>query len=179
MTKNKGYTLVEMLIVIAIMAALAGLSMYSIGVIRNAKRQAAVTTFDNQISSCLVKTKAVSEVTGDNVVCMYISKKNTGSKNYCIKVGYNTSAGVKDVVKGTVASDTDETTWDAVLPKDVIKIEYNGTAIADGGSQKIIFNKSDGSVTMGGGSYKFYKNDNEVYATVYLDAATGKHYIRY
>ena len=50
MTKNKGYTLVEALIVIAIMAVLAGLSMYSIGVIRDAKRSAAVTTFDNQIS---------------------------------------------------------------------------------------------------------------------------------
>ena len=179
MTKNKGYTLVEMLIVIAIMAALAGLSMYSIGVIRNAKRQAAVTTFDNQISSCLVKTKADSEVSDSKVVCMYIKKKATGGKNYCIKVGYNTSGGVADVVKGTVAVDSDETTWDAVLPKDVVKIEYNGTALDDGDEQKIIFNKSDGSVKVGGGSYTFYKSNSEVYATIYLDETTGKHYIRY
>lgn len=181
MTKNKGYTLVEALIVIAIMAVLAGLSMYSIGVIRDAKRSAAVTTFDNQISSCVVKTKAVSEVADSSgkVVCMYIKKKTSGTKvNYCIKVGYNTSAGVADVVSGKLADDADETTWDAVLPKDVVKIKYNDNDLV-GDVQKIIFNKSDGSVKEGSGKYTFYKSDNEVYATIYLDQTTGKHYIRY
>ena len=177
MTKNKGYTLIEALIVISIMAILASLSLFSIGVIRDAKRSAAVTTFDSQISSCLVKTKAVSEVSGDNVVCMYI-KKRTGAYskvNYCIKIGYNTSSGVKDIVKGTVVDDNDDTTWDAILPKDVVKIACDGTEVDE---MKIIFNKSDGSVISGSGSYTFYKSDGKVYSTVYLDKTTGKHYIK-
>jgi len=176
MTKNKGYTLVEALIVIAIMAALAGLSMYSIGVIRDAKRSAAVTTFDNQISSCVIKTKAVSEVSGEKIVCMYIKKNASG--NYCLKVGYNTASGVTDVVNDIVVDDDDETTWDAVLPKDVVKIKYNDNDLV-GDFQKIIFDKSDGSVKQGSGKYTFYKSENEIYATIYLDQTTGKHYIRY
>jgi len=177
MTKNKGYTLVEMLIVIAIMVILASLSMFSVGVIRDAKRSAAVTTFDSQVSSCLVKTKAVSEVTGDNVICMLIHKRTVGSKtNYCIKVGYNNPAGVTDVVSGVVASDSADDSWDAVLPKDVALMTLNG---AEFNEAKIIFNKSDGSVREGFGTYEFYKADGTVYATVIVDQTTGKHYIKY
>lgn len=177
MAKNKGYTLIEALIVIAIMAILGGLSMYSIGVIRDAKRSAAVTTFDNQISSCLVKTKAVAEVTGDDTVCMLIQKRTSGSNvNYCIKVGYDTSSGVVDITKGTAVDLTDDSTWDAVLPKDVAALLLDGSAIDQ---QKIKFNKSNGSVTEGAGEYSFVKTDGTVYAKIYIDQVTGKHHIIY
>lgn len=175
MAKNKGYTLIEALIVIAIMAILGGLSMFSIGIIRDAKRSAAVTTFENQISTCLVKTKAVAEVNGEDTVCMLIQKRTSGSKvNYCIKVGYDTSAGVVDITKGTTVDVTDDSTWDAVLPKDVAALLLDGTAIDQ---QKIKFNKSNGSVSVGAGEYSFVKADGTVYATIYLDQVTGKHHI--
>ena len=182
MAKNKGYTLVEMIIVIAIMAILAGLSMFSIGIIRDAKRSAAVNTFDSQISSCLVKTKAVSDVGGNNV-CMYIYKRTKGTKtNFCIKVGYETGTGVTDIVNGKVldASHVDEVNddanWDAVLPKEVEDITLNGTSISS--TQLIKFKKTDGSVTTGYGNYGLVKSDGTTYATIYLDQVTGNHYIK-
>ncbi len=199
MEKNKGYTLVEMLIVIAIMAILAGLSMFSVGIIRDAKRSAAVNAFDNQLSSCLVKTKATSEVAAstDKVVCMYVYKRTIGTKsNYCIKIGYEVTDGVQDISKkdgsgnpivvgasATYATaNSVDTNWDAVLPKDVTDIDFNGTSIGLG---KIIkFNKSDGSVSSGGaGTYTFYKGGTKdsggtAYASIYLDEKTGNHYIK-
>ena len=178
MTKNKGYTLIEALIVIAIMAILGGLSMFSIGVIRDAKRSAAVTTFDSQISSCLVKTKAVSEVSGEKVVCMYIYKRPAanGKCNYCIKVGYNTTSGIEDITKGTIVDVNDDSTWDAVLPKDVALLTVDGAKFDE---KKIIFNKSDGSVKEGNGRYAFYDAGGKIYATIWLDKTTGKHHIIY
>lgn len=183
MTKNKGYTLIEMLIVISIMAILAGLSMFSIGVIRDAKRSAAVNTFDSQLSSCLVKTKAVSDVSGD-IVCMYVMKRTKGTKvNYCIKVGYDTGTGVKDIVNSAIELDAthadnvnEDSNWDAVLPKDVADITLGGTSIGDG--IKIKFDKSNGSVIQGAGEYGLVKADGTTYATIYLDGTTGNHYIK-
>lgn len=194
MEKNRGYTLVEMLIVIAIMAILAGLSMFSVGIIRDAKRSAAINTFDNQLSSCLVKTKATSEVatSTDKVVCMYVYRRTVGTKsNYCIKIGYEVTDGVQDITDSSVivgasgtyaAANSVDTNWDAVLPKDVTDIDFNGTSIGLG---KIIkFNKSDGSVSPGGaGTYTFYKGGTKddggtAYASIYLDEKTGNHYIK-
>ena len=199
MAKNKGYTLVEMLIVIAIMVILASLSVFSVGIIRDAKRSAAVNTFDNQLSSCLVKTKATSDVSGKQL-CMYIYKRTIDSKsNYCIKIGYSlpsASDGVEDITKKDssnnpiavgilstlTANNNDDTNWDAVLPKDVTDIVYNGTSITAG--KVIKFNKSDGSVdATAAGTYTFYKNGTmddggEPYASIYLDKNTGNHYIK-
>ena len=185
MAKNKGYTLVEMLIVISIMVILASLSMFSIGVIRDAKRSAAVNTFDNQISSCLVKTKAVSDIdaSGKNNICMYVFKRDNGTKvNYCIKVGYDNTDAVKDILSGTVLGaaypddSNDDGNWDAVLPKDVADIIYEGSSIAN--YQKIKFNKSNGTVTDGYGKYEFVKSDGTVYSTIYVDRLSGNHYIK-
>lgn len=195
MEKNKGYTLIEMLIVIAIMAILAGLSMFSIGIIRDAKRSAAINAFDNQLSSCLIKTKATSvNNTTDKEICMYVYRRTKGTKsNYCIKIGYAVTDGVQDITNGVVvgASSTyttannDDTNWDAVLPKDVTDIVYNGEGKNDsiGLGTIIKFNKSDGSVKSGSGTYTFYKNaiqkdGGTAYASIYLDKKTGNHYIK-
>ena len=201
MEKNKGYTLVEMVIVIAIMAILASLSIFSVGIIKDAKRSAAINTFDNQLSNCLVKTKAVSDknVT-DKELCMYIYKRTVGTKsNYCIKVGYEVTDGVQDITKKDASNlpivvgaslsyataSADDTNWDAILPKEVTDIVYtDATSSTSIGLGKIIkFNKSNGTVEDGAGTYTFYKNDTKdnggtAYATFYLDEKTGNHYIK-
>lgn len=192
MKNNKGYTLVELLIVIAIMFILAGLSFYSVGIIRSARRSAAVSTFDSQIGSCFVKTKAVSDITDKSVdpdagnkVCMLIRKRTNkdGDTNYCIKVGYdNGKDGVKDITKGTPVDNNDDSTWDAVLPIDVDTIKLTtktGESANDITEQKIFFNKSLGSVEDGYGTYDFYKSNGEAFAEIFLDKSTGKHHIVY
>ena len=59
MKKNKGYTLIEMIIVIAIMAILTAVAFVTLGVIHQAKCNAAVNSLDNQIGSLWIKTKAI------------------------------------------------------------------------------------------------------------------------
>ena len=193
MANNKGYTLVEMLIVISIMVILASLSMFSIGVIRDAKRSAAVNTFDNEISTCLIKTKAVAQVDSsqNSNVCMYIYRRDNGVKaNYCIKVGYDSgSDSVADIIDSSVVlgnsyatAVNDDANWDAVLPKDVADIIYTsssgGSSVSITNFHKIKFRKSDGKVTDGYGEYEFVKADGSVYSTIYLDEQSGNHYIK-
>ena len=58
MNKNKGYTLIEMIIVIAIMAILAGVAAVAFNLISKAKVQDAVTSFNSQLSYSWLQTKA-------------------------------------------------------------------------------------------------------------------------
>ena len=180
---NKGYTLVEALIVIAIIAILGGVSIFSIGIIRDARCSAAVSEFDNQISNTLVKTKALSDAGNNHEVCMYITQL-TNSKNHTyfyVKVGYDsgTSGTVSDIRKSTEPDKDDSSSWDIVFPKDIDKItlqaDTSGTE-TNITSQKIKFDKSVGSIKSGYGTYKFYKGDRVV-AEIYLDKSTGKHHI--
>ena len=60
---------------------------------------------------------------------------------------------------------------DANLQKAVVSgVDYTDSFL-------IQFNKADGSVTYGAGTYEIIYNDKTVYKVV-LDASTGKHYIR-
>lgn len=60
MRKNKGYTLVEMIVVIAIMAVLSGLAAVSIGLIYKAKARDAMQVFNSQLSNTWLRTKSTA-----------------------------------------------------------------------------------------------------------------------
>lgn len=192
MKTNKGYTLVEMMIVIAIMAILTGLAVVTIGIIKDARCTAAVDTFQNQVSSLWIKTKAVSQSKTQSSpmnsadpqstypLCMYIERNTDSSdsikdNSYQVFIGY--TDGSNFIEKESVATMTE-----------LITIQYTGeavqmhpmTVIQDGVVESVLiqFSKSDGSVDYGAGTYKFISgadgDENEV-ATVYLDAITGNH----
>ncbi len=55
--KNKGYTLVEMIIVIAIIAIVAGMSLISITLIHSARAKEASVTVDSEIATLITKSK--------------------------------------------------------------------------------------------------------------------------
>ena len=55
--KNQGYTLVEMIVVIAIIAVVAGLSFISVTLIHSAKAKNASTTVDSEVSTLITKSK--------------------------------------------------------------------------------------------------------------------------
>ena len=182
MTKNKGYTLVEMIIVIAIMAILGGVSFLTIGVIKQAKRQSAATTLDNQISNCLIKTKAISPSTNgkDAPLCMVIKKRTDGT--YAIMNGYIQGGNITDET-GNVLNPDNDADCEAILSKEIVKIEYmpsTSTQQWSASDMVIQFIKSDGSTQYGGGTYKLYvgKSTQELYATLYLDTVSGNHYIK-
>ena len=55
--RDKGYTLVEMIIVIAIIAIVAGLSLISITLIHSARAKEAAVTVDSEIATLITKSK--------------------------------------------------------------------------------------------------------------------------
>ena len=57
---NQGYTLVELIIVIAIIAVVAGLSVISVSLIHSAKAKNAATTVDEEIATLITKSKNMS-----------------------------------------------------------------------------------------------------------------------
>lgn len=193
MKNNKGYTLIETLIVLAIMAILTGVAFITIGVINEAKYNSAINTFENQLSNLWVQTKALSQgkeqtnPTSTDANAIYplamLLRLNEDSTDdikdgsYELIFGYDQSGSF--VEKETVA----------VLPH-IISIEYvpstvtqsHGTHTVCGyngaaTSVFIKFNKSDGSVEYGAGSYRVIY-DNKVVGTVYIDRITGNHYIK-
>lgn len=186
MVKNKGYTLVELIIVIAIMAILSGASFVTIGIIKESKRQTAVNTLNNQISSCLVRTKAISNAKNtEQPLCIAVVKRTDGA--YAIMTGYiygnSAMSDIKDS-NGNALDPNDDKKCEAVLPKEIVKIEYvpsdvNQQFVSDG--MVIQFIKSDGSTRYGGGEYKLYGGKTgaeKLYATISLDSVSGKNYIK-
>ncbi|MBE5923149.1 MAG: prepilin-type N-terminal cleavage/methylation domain-containing protein [Lachnospiraceae bacterium] len=192
MKKNKGYSLVEMLIVIAIMAILGGLTFISLGIMRDARRQAAANNFNNLISSCLIKTKAVtnptpppSSVKGD--VAMVITQRSDGK--YTVRIGYLSGGNVYKITDDVTAQVLDSEVGadcDAVFPKEVEGLQFiaqgaDDSTAADVTNAVITFDKSDGRVTSGAGKYQFMTSkfgNLQPYATITLDETTGNHSVK-
>lgn len=187
MTKNKGYTLVELIIVIAIMMILSGLTFVTLGIIKDAKRSAAVNAFNNQISSCLIKTKAISDVVSDPTnpvpaLCLVIQERTDGK--YAIMIGYNQGSKITlDSAGLTELDPNDDTHCEEVLPREVESIDYTASVSSQeysstDGKMVIQFIKSYGSLKYGGGTYDLHTTKNggdTIFATIELDPVSGKH----
>lgn len=172
MKKNKGYTLIEMIIVIAIMAILAGLSAVSLSLMSKGKEQEAVTTFNSQLNSIMLKTKAIGTAQKN----MYAVFKESTDNNYLLEVYDKDASGtvkLKDSVllkrwsKYITITYTSEGT-------DQIQSGYGDSSTGF----YIMFDKSTGAVLKGAGSYTFKNKKGDTVATIYLDPATGNHYIK-
>lgn len=198
MKKNKGYTLVETLIVIAIMAIVSAMAFVTIGVIYKAKYNAAIDTFETQINSLWIKTKALSQGKTQDDVSMRTSSDVDAIYPLCMQIVRNsdTTDDVRDGSYELILGYEDGSTF---TPKetvstltDIITIRY--TEPATDSSQRhssltsatngdmteeilIEFNKSDGSVKYGAGTYEFIYN-GRVVGAICLDAVTGNHYIK-
>lgn len=187
MTKNKGYTLIEMIIVLAIMAALSAATLVVFRVIKSAQRTTSVDKFDTQISTCLVQTKSVSNALNgtDRGMCMVIRKRS--DNKYALMTGYIKGSSVVDK-NGVALNPNNDNACDVILDKEIYKIKYtpspaNQKASIVTDNQMIIqFVKTDGSLKYGAGTYQLYTKrfgEDSLCATVYLDAVSGNHHIQY
>lgn len=167
MKKNKGYTLIEMLIVIAIMAVLTGLAAVSISLIQKGKQRDAISVFESQLNNVWLQTKSI----GVSETSMYMVIERDGSKG-AYKIQLYDMIGGSPVLK-------EETTMNKY-----VNLSYNSEGVANqeqggyGDAQNkwyIKFNKATGAVERGAGLYYFKDLNGEVVATYRLDAVTGKH----
>lgn len=177
MNKNKGFSLVEMLIVIAIMAILSGLAFVSVGLIRKAKAQDALTTFNSQLNKAWLYTKSVSS----SEQSMYFVLESDGGD------GFNLKRCDKDA-SGAVT--TEETTsypkWNRYVTIKYYKNEAdyaNGTVTSTSTDDAFVgftiqFKKSTGEVMQGAGVYQFLDKSGTPIGDVHLDPVTGNHYIK-
>lgn len=198
MKKQKGYTLVEMLIVLAIMAILSTFAVVSVGIINKARYNAAISNFKSQLSGLSVITKATAQApsitpSGDMVsepLCMRLYQ-DKGKEVYYLELGYRTSSGfeakyVRDGVSESVAKQNHDL---LVFPR-FVGITYTESRTgqentlastsdtSDMESVTLIeFNKSDGSVRYGAGEFEFNFKGTPV-GTVVLDEYTGKNGIK-
>ncbi len=172
MKKNKGYTLVEMLVVIAIMAILSGLAAVSIGLIYKAKVRDGIQSFNSQLSNTWLRTKSTSSKG------MMYAEMEWEDKGFTYTVIDKSSgtATTKDsamINKWTRTMDW-QTSKISYVPSDSsqLKSGYGDT------NKKwyIEFDKSTGAVTYGAGEYIFYMADGSVAGRIYLDKTTGNHF---
>ncbi|MDO5156097.1 MAG: type II secretion system protein [Eubacteriales bacterium] len=201
MKKQKGYTLVEMLIVLAIMAILSSLTVVSVGIINKAKYNAAISNFKSQLSGLSIITKATaqpqstsstSSTTGyvGEPLCMRLYEDTNKEVCYLV-LGYQTTTGFvpKYEREGRDEAYAKQNHEMIVFPR-FVGIKYTKskdeqentlTSTSDTSDIKSItlieFNKSDGSVRYGAGDYEFNFKGNKV-GTIVLDEYTGKNGIK-
>lgn len=185
MKKNNGYTLIEMIIVIAIIAILSAASFATVGIIHKAKAMAAASTLDNQIGALLVKTKALSEAKGQRL-CMQIRKNSSdvtyadgsiaSANSYSLILGYHDGANfIEKEANTALATLPNIISVKQTEKKDSVNSSFNG--YNEDTNMFIEFNKSNGSVRYGAGKYDIIFK-GRIIATVELDSSTGNHCVK-
>ncbi len=163
--KNRGFTLVELISVLAIMMVVLGVAALSVSMMFSRDAQRAAVLIDDELTEARMLSMSKS-----GLITMIIHTKTDSSQN-------------------TIEIKQDSTTLKTV-PIDtnvLISLKLAGTTVASAGSDiEIVFNKSNGSLEKiyGGapaadGLYEIEavaKRGQEKTAVVTLVANTGRHY---
>lgn len=175
---NKGYTMVELVIVIGIIGILSAMSLVTWRAVDNAANKKAVSTFESELTT--LRTTTMAQDSSLAMRLYYDSSKNTYYiERGCLIYG---GLGYKVPVAGVDSvADLDYFNYQGTSnPVKILKngsIIYNGTDVKDMSSGLCIhFNKSDGSIepTYGSaGKYIFKDKGGNVIANVTLNKDTG------
>lgn len=181
--KNKGYSLVEMIIVLAIIAIVAGVSLLSITLIHSARAKEAAVTVDSEIATLITKSKNMQ---CDKPGCQYaarIYRDEDSGKYYYQKGYYDPNAGTngKYIFTGTdSAGDGKGTSLSAYVVvkytgvQNIVDADGTVSAVPHEFSEQDVFNMNfkgglyirfakDGTCEDGVGDIGFYKrNDSDV-----------------
>lgn len=161
--KNNGYSLVELIIVLAIIAVLSGVATLTISVISNGRVTATKDTFDTELSALITRTKTQD---ADNAI-------NLVREGNEYVVYYGTSSD------GVSFTANDSSKPDKSMNKCDIYYSSDGSTPTLVTSLVIKFNKTDGSCIAGYGTYYFCKTNksyNNYLAKITVSKATGSHY---
>lgn len=188
--RNKGYSLVELIICIAIIAIFTGLAFVTVTMINSAKAKDAAVSFESQLADMITKTKSqVCTVNGTQQItfsrCLKLYQASDGK--YYIKSGYYNPNGSGESSSGDVSAQyifvpgenvnsdkgTSLSSRVVVGYKDESgteqKIQYDGTLK----EVYIVYNKA-GRCIEGNGTYRFYKRNGNAIADVTIQK-NGSH----
>lgn len=161
---NSGYTLVEMIIVIAIIAIMSGAGIFTVSAIRTSQATASMQKFDSELSALEMRTKTQKSGEALRIV--------QNGANYEIFYGTCTDGD-------PLTFSANSTTPDKILER--VSIYYAEDYDADSVTtplteQVVIIRKSDSQVLTGYGEYRFCKyNSNNNVGRVTLNQYTGGH----
>ena len=170
---DKGYSLVELIIVIGIIVVMTGVSMVTVRLINSAKAKEASVTFTSQLAD--MQTKAKNQM-------VVISNTKYPTYNYClmlyksdgkcyIKTGYYNPDGTTDDTKYIFIDSENNNNGKGVSLSSRIDVKYTGddgvTKSISSGAVYIVFDRN-GRCLLGNGTYSFYKNNGNLVAEVSL-----------
>lgn len=171
LNSNKGYTLVELIIVIAITLVLAAMSFVTLGILNTARGNAAAVAFDTDLHSMWKETKAKASDTA--TLLTYDATEGCWTTKTNLLTGGTYSASFLTNAELMTKYNKNVT------------IEYtpeNAACVAPGtDDQHIIiqYNKSDGTVKYGAGKYDFYlmrgSTKGRLLTSVTLNKDSGNH----
>lgn len=158
---NKGYTLVETIIVISMIAVLSSIAVLSLSIVKGARTKKAATSLNSQLASLRLNTMGKS---ADLCIKLYY---DATSKEYIVQQGSSSDGTLTNFVAS----------GDPLSLGTQIKINYINDAgvtyAVDEIGMIIQFNKSDGSVISGGGKYVICRDNGSSDYTVVLNSVTG------
>lgn len=180
-TRNKGYSLIELIITIAIIVVLTGLSFITLSLLGSARAKEAATDFDAQISDLAASSKNKLVILAGSErpkYCAFIKLYKDGDKYYVKKGYYNPTAvtnNERTLVEGEVVDNFSYTRYFYVEDENKnddkgvgfsskVKITYEAPdatkekEITEDGVY-IIYNRA-GRCIGGDGVYHFYKSSN-------------------
>ena len=191
--RDKGYTLIEMIIVIAIIAVVAGMALISVTLIHSARAKEAATTVDSQVATLITQSKNMQSDRAGWVYAARIYADDNGA--YYFQRGYYkptdgkteaeydfTNTDKENDGKGTALSSYvvvrfygQETTVKGGF-KEVSGTQSKKPSSEDGDEVKdmnsgqglfIRFDK-DGTCAEGVGDIRFYKRNGNIVAHEYI-----------
>lgn len=199
---NKGYSLVELVIMMGIMAVLSALAGVTIHLIDSARYTAATNTIESELSTLRMMTMAK-----DSNMCLRFYCDNDG--NYFIERGVSSDGTVANFrVPAQGDSDYDEyfsynSSNKPIKVSNKITVQYKTSETLPSGAQSAVtylmsaeaqksvpatnvanaslkgviiqFNKSDGSVRKGNGNINIIKKDGSKCAKIVLNQVSGSH----
>lgn len=175
---NKGYSMVELIIVMCIIGVLTAASFVTLRSVDSAKYKKAVSTLESEMTTLRTTTMAQ-----DSRMAMRLYLGADG--NYYIERGH--------CIGGTFSAGAPEGLSEAAKvyynysgvanPVKVLargSLTYNGNPVTTEGIV-IQYNKSDGSIDAanGAGEYCLYRRNGELIANVHLKSVTGRYHETY
>lgn len=174
---NKGYSLVELIICIAVIAILTGVAFVTVTLLHSAKAKEASVTFTSELSDTSIKAKnqvvTIEADDGSKVKYpkySYCIKLYTDGDRYYIQKGYYNPDASDEATKYIFSDSDNPNDGKGISLSAKVTITYTpeGGTEADLDKVHIVYDRR-GRCIEGSGMYSFYKNGDALIADVKIN----------